>query len=118
MQPVITLCGSTKFKAAFFKAAERLGNEGALVITVTTFTHADNLDTTAEEMALLDAVHMQKIMISDEIYVINQGGYIGESTLREIAFAAIMKKTIRFMEQPTIPVQEMLSTIGIKGEKN
>lgn len=111
MQPVITLCGSTKFKDDFLDVAKYLGEQGYLVISVTTFTHADDIITSDEMRAMLDAIHMQKIIMSDSIYVINKDGYIGESTLREIAFAGVMKKEIIFHEKPYKQVIGMLGKL-------
>lgn len=36
---------------------------------------------------MLDDMHLRKIDMADEIYVINVGSYVGESTQREIAYA-------------------------------
>ena len=111
MQPIITLCGSTKFKTEFLSVAQRLGEKGWLVISLTNFTHADTLDTTKETEAMLDAIHMQKIMMSDSIYVINKDGYIGEATLRAIAFAIVLRKSIIFFELPASSIKSMMDTI-------
>lgn len=51
-----------------------------------------------EDKLVLDAVHMAKIANSDCILVINPGGYIGESTEREIYFAISMRKSVFFLE--------------------
>ena len=32
-------------------------------------------------------MHLRKIDMADEIFVVNPGGYIGESTAREISYA-------------------------------
>ena len=47
---------------------------------------------------MLDEMHRQKIDMSDEIYVINLGGYIGESTKSEIEYAQEKKKKISYLE--------------------
>ena len=47
---------------------------------------------------MLDEMHKQKIDLSDEIYVINVGGYIGESTKNEIEYAKARGKEVSFME--------------------
>jgi hypothetical protein len=47
---------------------------------------------------MLDEMHKQKIDMSDEIYVINVGGYIGESTKKEIEYAKARGKEVSFME--------------------
>ena len=47
---------------------------------------------------MLDAMHRQKIDMSDEIYVINFGGYIEESTRAEIEYAKIKGKKVSYLE--------------------
>ena len=48
---------------------------------------------------MLDEMHKQKIDMSDEIYVINVGGYIGESTKSEIEYAKRKCKKIYYLER-------------------
>lgn len=43
-------------------------------------------------------MHKQKIDMSNEIYVINVGGYIGESTKNEIEYAKARGKRISYLE--------------------
>ena len=40
--PVVTLCGSTRFKDAFMEALKRLALEGNIVISVGMFGHSGN----------------------------------------------------------------------------
>ena len=47
---------------------------------------------------MLDDMHKRKIDMADEIFVINVGGYIGDSTQSEIDYAAKAGKSIRFLE--------------------
>jgi hypothetical protein len=49
-----------------------------------------------------DELHLHKIYICDEVVVLNIGGYIGESTAREIKFASSIGKPIRFVEPQTL----------------
>ena len=48
---------------------------------------------------MLDDMHLRKIDLADEIFVINVGGYIGESTRREIAYAEKIGKKINYLEK-------------------
>lgn len=52
----------------------------------------------AEERIVLDRVHLQKIEMADEVLVVNVGGYVGESTRREIEHARSHKIPVRFLE--------------------
>ena len=92
--PVVTLCGSTRFKDEFMEAQKRLTLEGNIVISAGLFGHSgdqevqENMDegTLAKIKEMLD-MHKRKIDMADSIYVINVGGYIGESTQSEIEYA-------------------------------
>ena len=48
---------------------------------------------------MLDDMHKRKIDMADEIFVINVGGYIGESTRSEIEYAKSTGKRVKFLEQ-------------------
>jgi len=96
---VITLCGSTRFKDEFLEAQKRLTLEGNVVISVGLFGHSGDDEVWTEGVKdMLDRQHLAKIDLADEIFVINVGGYIGESTKREIAYAEFKGKTITYME--------------------
>ena len=105
--PVITLCGSTRFRPAFTVAQKKLTLAGNIVISVGLFGHAGDEevwegmdeDTLTETKRMLDDMHKRKIDMADAIYVINQDGYIGESTASEIAYAARTGKEIRYLEE-------------------
>ena len=96
---VITLCGSTKFKEQYLEAQKRLTLEGNIVISVGLFGHSGNDEVWSEgTKAMLDDMHLRKIDMADEIFVINVGGYIGESTRREIAYAKNTGKSVKYLE--------------------
>ena len=103
---VITLCGSTRFKDQFLEAQKRLTLEDNIVISVGLFGHSgdnevwENMDegTLTATKAMLDDMHKAKIDMSDEIFVINVGGYIGESTRSEIEYAEMTGKLIKYLE--------------------
>lgn len=97
---VVTLCGSTRFKQQFIEANYRETMAGRICISVGWFSHADAeiYAPTPEEKAALDELHKRKIDISDEILVLNVGGYIGESTRGEIDYARAAGKGVRYLE--------------------
>lgn len=105
---VITLCGSTKFKKEFIEVQKRLTLEGNIVISVGLFGHSgdnevwESMDdgTLTKTKQMLDDMHKEKINMSDEIFVINVGGYIGESTANEIIHAIKRGKIVNFLEEP------------------
>ena len=100
--PVITLCGSTRFKDQFLEAQKRLTLAGNIVISVGLFGHCgDDEVWTVGTKEMLDDMHKRKIDMADGIYVINPGGYIGSSTRSEIEYAARNGKEILYLEPPT-----------------
>jgi cell division protein FtsB len=52
---------------------------------------------TDEAKAKLDELHKRKIDLADEIYVLNVGGYIGNSTRSEIEYAEAHHKMVRYL---------------------
>ena len=101
----ITLCGSTRFRKEFEEKNAELTLAGHIVISVGIFGKESNdigkesnTPLTEEQKAMLDKIHLRKIDLSDEIYVINPGGYIGKSTTREIAYAKSTGKEVIYME--------------------
>ena len=97
---IITLCGSTRFKDAFLEAQKRLTLEGNIVISVGLFGHSGDEEVWAPgTKEMLDDMHKRKIDMADEIFVINVGGYIGESTRSEIRYAQDSGKAVYYLEE-------------------
>ena len=94
---IITLCGSTRFKNEFLEVQKKLTLEGNIVISLGVFNHSGD-KITDEQWKQFAEMHKQKIDMSDEIYVINFGGYIGESTKSEIEYAKTKDKKISYIE--------------------
>ena len=96
---VITLCGSTRFKDQFLEAQKRLTLEGNIVISVGLFGHSGDEEVWKEgTKEMLDDMHKRKIDMADAIYVINVGGYIGDSTRSEIEYAMRHGKEVKYLE--------------------
>ena len=95
---VVTLCGSTRFKDTFIREQKRLTLEGNIVISVGLFGHSgDDEAFNTETKTMLDDMHKRKIDLSDEIFVINENGYIGTSTKSEIEYAKANGKVIKYL---------------------
>ena len=103
---VITLCGSTRFKEEFLSVQKQLTLDGNIVISVGLFGHSgdnevwENMDegTLTRTKEMLDDMHKAKIDMADEIFVINVGGYIGDSTRSEIQYAKMHGKKVNYFE--------------------
>ncbi len=104
---VITLCGSTRFKDDFMRVQKELTLKGNIVISVGLFGHSgddevwDGMDegTLSKTKEMLDDIHKRKIDMADEIFVINVGGYIGDSTRSEIEYAVKNGKKVNYLEK-------------------
>lgn len=85
--PVVTLCGSTRFKKEFMEVQKRLTLEGNIVISVGLFGHSgdqevwENLEegTLTKTKEMLDDMHKRKIDMADSIFVINVEGILARA---------------------------------------
>ena len=101
--PVITLCGSTRFKDQFLEAQKRLTLAGNIVISVGLFGHSGDDEVWTEgTKEMLDDMHKRKIDMADAIYVINVDNYIGTSTQSEINYARQHGKKVLFLEETKV----------------
>ena len=106
---IICLCGSTRFYQEFMEWNFKFTMQGIIVLSVGFFPHStqeahgDNIGITPQEKSILDELHKRKIDLADEIFVINVGGYIGESTRSEIKYAKKQNKPVKFLEN--VPFQ-------------
>lgn len=104
---VITLCGSTRFEEEFMNIQRDLTLQGNIVISVGVFGHSrdkevwENMNETTRTQTkeMLDDIHKRKIDMADEIFVINVGGYIGDSTKNEIEYAKLHGKPVKYLEK-------------------
>ena len=106
---VVCICGSTKFFERHYIERwkmERTGEFICLAINYIPGSFAEQIglqghDHFGEQLGLkelLDELHLRKIDLSEEVFVVNVGGYVGESTQREIAYAIWQGKAVRFLE--------------------
>ena len=102
---IVCLCGSTKFMDNFHAAAWEFTMKGVIVLTVGVAKHVRTADGghVAEALGpgvveMLDELHKRKIDLCDFIYVLNVGGYIGQSTRSEIEYAKAHGKPVKYLE--------------------
>ncbi len=86
-----TICGSMRFAEEMKEIAYQL--EVQRGFNALQCVYCDGRPT-EEELKLLEAAHYRKIDLSDGIYVVNIGGYIGESVKKEIEYAEKSGKEI------------------------
>lgn len=106
---VVTVCGSTRFKSETLAAIRRLEEAGCAVFSVGSFMHADGIEYCDEMKRRLDSLHKEKIRMSDSIYVVNPGGYIGESTASEIALAHSLGISVDYLVPPERDTREQVA---------
>lgn len=94
---VVTLCGSMRFNKQMQKIALDLEIKKGYCVLAPICVETDQL--TSSEKAKLSKVHLRKIDISDAIYVVNIGDYIGESVSKEIDYAKKLNKQILYHEK-------------------
>ena len=97
---IVCLCGSIRFPDAWKKAHREESLAGKIVLSVGVMIHAGDspIREDCPEKRLLDELHLRKIDLADEVLILNVNGYIGESTQRELTYALVEKKKIRFLE--------------------
>lgn len=104
---IVCLCGSTRFWKQFQEASLKETLAGKIVLSVGAavasdeehFGHLPEREK-AHIKAKLDELHLRKIDLADEVYILNVGLYVGESTAREIAYALSLGKPVRWLEAP------------------
>lgn len=84
---IVTLCGSSKFQKQHEEAQKQETLLGKIVIPMGMYGHHEGLDMDGPVKRMLDELHLRKIDISTEIFIVNPGGYVGDSTFREICYA-------------------------------
>ena len=100
MPHIVCLCGSTRFMDVFFVAGWKFTLEGKIVLSVGVCNHAEHHGAEAigpEVADRLDELHLRKIDLADSVFVLNVGGYIGESTAKEIVYAEKKGKPIGYL---------------------
>ena len=101
---VVCLCGSTRFFKEFMLANFNETMAGRIVLSVgfyppsSELAHGEHIGISVADKVKLDDLHKRKIDLCNEIFVINVGGYIGESTRSEIDYAIAHGKPVRYLE--------------------
>lgn len=104
---IVVICGSTRFWQEMADAAwaETLKPGGRIVVKpdVDTKRPGDGWADAQAAKTDLDELHRAKIRVANEVLVVNVGGYVGQSTTAEIAYARELGKPIRFTHPQVDP---------------
>ncbi|HEX8866888.1 MAG TPA: hypothetical protein VF821_14615 [Lentzea sp.] len=91
---IVCLCGSTRFVDEMRAANRDLTLAGAIVLA----PGETDQPITEEQKTALDALHRHKIDLANRVLVVNPGGYVGESTSGEIAYARATGRPVSFTD--------------------
>ena len=107
---IVCLCGSTRFADQHAIKRWELERDGSHIVLMINYLpgwyadeqygsgeKGDHIGEAAGCKEALDELHMRKIDMADEVFVINPGGYIGNSTRREIEYAKKIGKPVAYL---------------------
>jgi len=102
LPPIAVICGSTRFMDVMTDVDRALTWAGYIVVRPGCDMKnphplwADPAEADAGKVRL-DGLHRAKIRLAEEVYVVCPGGYIGDSTRAEIAYAETLGLTVRYV---------------------
>ena len=94
---VIVLSGSTRFMQAYREWNVRLTLDGNVVLLVTLAPPSRPL--APDEQARVDAMRPTKVLLGNELFVLDVGRYIDEKTRRDIQVATACGRPVRYLSQ-------------------
>ncbi len=94
---VVTICGSMRFSNDIIKIATELEIDKGYCVLQPVY-NCDEKVLCDNELQNVKKAHYNKINISDAIFVVNVGGYIGKSVAEEIEYAKSLNKEILYLE--------------------
>jgi len=112
---IVVLCGSSRFIDMFAVCAwliERDEKAIALGLHLLPWWYSaeaipDHLAEHEGVAVQMDELHLRKIDLADEIFVVNCQQYIGDSTKREIEYAQRNGKPLRWLTHDTVGVEAL-----------
>ena len=119
---VIVICGSSRFvdiMAVVCWLLER--DEGVIAMALHLLPQwygaggdgcpEDHLAEHEGIAAQMDELHLRKIDLADEIFVVNRADYIGDSTRREVEYARRLGKPIRWYNNEPNPIKQKVEAM-------
>lgn len=113
---IVVLCGSSRYVELMAICAwfiERDEEAIALTLHLLPWWYGAKPDHLAEEegvAAQMDKLHLRKIDLADQVFIVNYADYIGQSTLKEITYAQHCHKPLRWYSHDPVgeKVQRLL----------
>lgn len=109
MKPkIVCICGSTRFADLHAIKRWELERDGKVICLMINYlptwyvneqgwNESAHLGEQSGDKEALDELHLRKIDLADEIFVINKDGCIGESTKKEIEYAEAKGKPVYYL---------------------
>lgn len=94
---VITICGSMRFSKEIMRIATELETDKGYCVIQPVY-NCNGKVLTESDLQNLSNAHYKKIDISDAVFIVNVGGYIGKSVAEEIEYAKNHNKEIIYLE--------------------
>lgn len=92
---IVTICGSMRFEKDIMKITAELETNKGFCVLQPVYSIEKKIFNEGELKTLADA-HYKKIDISDAIFVVNIGGYVGKSVSEEIDYAKSHNKDVLY----------------------
>ena len=93
---VVAVCGASKFKQSIETVSVELNKKGALVLPAIEIEDINMSDLSDDDKRNLDELIRNRIRLATEVFVLNPDGYIDERTNKEIEYAVLLDKSIRY----------------------
>lgn len=95
---IVAICGSMARSWPQMQAAKVSFERAGYIVLLPTDPESSGIFLEKPYMSkdLLENLHQTRISMATEVYVVNVGGYVGESTLKEIMYAECLDKPITY----------------------
>lgn len=119
--PVLTLCGSGKFRDEVFASAQHLSDHGFTVLAPPLHRFDLLLQDQVEELHQLawkgaTLAHFGRIAKCDGLYLVNPTGYVGVSTTLELGYGYALGKIVIAMQPDPEPARSTLFDLVLETE--
>lgn len=93
---VVTISGSMKFQDEMIEVALELEKKFGYCVLQCVYNFGEKLS--EKDIEKITEAHWKRIDLCDMLYVVNVGGYIGDSTRKEIEYAKRHGKEVEYFQ--------------------
>ena len=100
---IVVLCSSTRFTEQMLIKQWEYARAGVIAIGWCAFPDQGGHETRGKQQEvkkIRDELHLRQIDMADEVFILNVGGYIDQSTQDEINYAYAQHKPVIYQELP------------------